>query len=134
VGVLLLMFVSNPARAYTIADLLDAMQTVETGGCSDPAHAVGDSGRSHGWLQISKAYYDDVKAEIPDIPTYEKAVADLGWSKRIVYAYWHRYAREALQSNDWETLARIHNGGPHGARKGSTKAYWRRVRLELAKK
>jgi len=58
-------------------------------------------------------------------------------------AYWRRYAPAALaaaQGGDerrampaLQTLARVHNGGPRGARNAATLAYWRRVEAEMKK-
>jgi hypothetical protein len=46
-------------------------------------------------------------------------------------AYWRRYAAAALAAGDLATLARVHNGGPGGARNPATLAYWRRVRAAM---
>jgi hypothetical protein len=112
--------------------LLDAIRIVETGGANDPAHAVGDGGRSRGWYQISRPYYDEAAPLVPGVPAYEIAVADRTWAGLIVEAYWRRNAPAALRAADLQTLARVHNGGPMGAHKRATVAYWDRVRRVLA--
>ena len=38
---------------------------------------------------------------------------------------------KALEELDLKTLARIHNGGPDGAKKISTLFYWTKVRKQL---
>jgi len=45
--------------------------------------------------------------------------------------YWRRYCPAALEAGDWETLARVHNGGPVGARSKATLAYWRKVKAAM---
>ena len=51
-------------------------------------------------------------------------------------AYWKRYCPKAFEAGDWETLARVHNGGPKGHTKKATLKYWEKVknRMEFAKK
>jgi hypothetical protein len=48
-------------------------------------------------------------------------------------AYFARYAPKALEMKDWETLARVHNGGPKGHTKKATLGYWAKVQKEMAK-
>ncbi len=45
--------------------------------------------------------------------------------------YWRRYCPRALAQGDWQTLARVHNGGPRGHRKPATHAYWSKVRRAM---
>jgi len=97
--------------------------------------AIGDGGRSRGPFQISRAYWRDAVKQL-------EREGDLGWGsydyKRdvrkvrkcevIVRAYWRRWCPDAYVARDFETLARVHNGGPRGAGKEATVAYWRKVR------
>jgi len=46
-------------------------------------------------------------------------------------AYWKRHCPDALRLRHFETLARIHNGGPKGHRKAATLPYWRTIRERL---
>ena len=42
--------------------------------------------------------------------------------------YFMRYEPEALANGDWETLARLHNGGPNWREKlVATARYWSKV-------
>lgn len=41
--------------------------------------------------------------------------------------YWMRWCPSALESKDYETLARFHNGGPSLHRIAQTAVYWRKV-------
>ena len=97
-----------------------ALHQVETSGRQGPI--LGDNGRSLGPLQISRAYFTDSRVA----GTYEQVV-DLPFARRVVSAYLQRYAPKAWAAGDVETLARIHNGGPAGARKAATVSYGAKV-------
>ncbi len=97
-----------------------ALHLVETSGRHGPI--LGDNGRSLGPLQISRAYFTDSRVG----GTYEQVV-DLGFARKVVSAYLQRYAPQAWAAGDVVTLARIHNGGPAGARKASTVNYGAKV-------
>jgi len=102
-----------------------ALHIVESSGRTSGL-ILGDGGRSRGPLQISRAYHKDSRVAGP----YER-VDDLLYARRVAQAYLKRYAPQAYLNGDVETLARIHNGGPHGALNPKTKAYWRRVRRAM---
>jgi len=102
-----------------------ALHIVESSGRTSGL-ILGDGGRSRGPLQISRAYHADSRVSGP----YER-VDDLAYARRVAQAYLKRYAPQAYLNGDVETLARIHNGGPHGALKPQTKAYWYRVRRAM---
>ena len=97
-----------------------ALHLVETSGRHGPI--LGDNGRSLGPLQISRAYFTDSRVG----GTYEQVV-ELGFARKVVTAYLQRYAPQAWAAGDVVTLARIHNGGPAGARKASTVNYGAKV-------
>jgi len=105
-----------------IASLLAAIRMVESSGDD---RAVGDSGRSLGPYQISRAYWLDGGG---DPARYETDVWSPRSSRRVVLAYWRRYASAALTTADLEKLARIHNGGPAGDRMAATRRYWMKVK------
>jgi hypothetical protein len=113
--------------------ILNAIEQVESGGKTT---AIGDNGQSLGCMQIQRAYYNDAKAWLlthgyDNVPDYETACRDRGWSRTIVMGYMQRYTPKAWQSGDAETIARVHNGGPAGASKQATTAYWLRVKRLL---
>lgn len=108
--------------------LITAIRAVETGG--KPAKD-GDSGRSIGALQISRAYWHDAIEFDPSIGGCYADCRDFAYARRIFTAYMRRYCQAALDSGDWETVARIHNGGPRGATKNATLSYWRKVQAKL---
>lgn len=101
-----------------------ALHIVETGG--KRGSIQGDSGASLGPLQISRKYHADSRVS----GSYQRC-ADLDYSKRVVSAYLKRWAPEAWNAGDIETLARIHNGGPNGARKPSTVTFANRVKAHI---
>lgn len=124
---------STPAAAGGggIDELLAAIRQVESGGDDG---AVGDGGRAQGAYQIHQAYYIDaaeqLRREGQDLPAggYLVHVRHEPTARRLVLAYWRRYASASLAAGQLEHLARIHNGGPQGHRRTATLGYWRRVR------
>jgi len=116
----LLLSLAATAHAAPPESFFRALHLVETSGRHGPI--LGDNGRSLGPLQISRAYFTDSRVG----GTYEQVV-DLGFARRVVSAYLKRYAPQAWAAGDVVTLARIHNGGPTGARKASTLNYGQKV-------
>lgn len=88
----------------------------------------GDNGAALGPLQIHRAYWADSQIE----GKYEDC-ADYHYSVRVMDAYLNRYAKQAVRNNAFETMARIHKGGPQGANKQSSVAYWHLVKYQLDK-
>ena len=110
---------------------LDAIRRVETGGLPNAGKgAVGDKGASIGPYQIQRAYHADARMTAG---RYEDCSTDATYSEQTMLAYFARYAPKALESKDWETLARVHNGGPKGHTKKATLGYWAKVKKEMAK-
>jgi hypothetical protein len=110
---------------------LDAVRRVETGGLPNAGKgAVGDKGASIGPYQIQRAYHADARMKSGK---YEDCSADASYSEQTMLAYFSRYAPKALESKDWETLARVHNGGPKGHTKKATLGYWAKVQKEMGK-
>jgi hypothetical protein len=121
-GVLVALTLVSPASAE-LRPLLDSIRQVESGG--DPTK-VGDGGRSIGAYQIQWAYWKD-----SGVPGRYEQVRDPRYAERVMLAYWQRYCPESLARKDYQTLARVHNGGPTGTRKSATLPYWRKVLKEL---
>ncbi len=112
---------------WTLDELLDALRQVETGGLKDEGRrATGDGGRAIGPYQIHRGYWQDAK-----LPGCHDDCRDPGYARRVVLAYWKRYAPRALEALDVQTLARVHNGGPDGARQDCTLVFWRKVERAL---
>ena len=94
-----------------------ALMSMESGG---DCNAVGDGGRSIGPYQISRAYWID-----SGVPGRWKDVRDPKYAERVMRAYWRRYCPRAVESRDWRTMARVHNGGgPRGPKIQATRGYW----------
>lgn len=102
---------------------LNALHQVESSGRT--GHIVGDNGKALGPLQIHKSYWEDVKHIVGG--NYND-VENLNYAKKVVLAYLHRYGKKAFQQGDWETLAKIHNGGPNGAKNPNTQRYWEKLK------
>jgi soluble lytic murein transglycosylase-like protein len=57
---------------------------------------------------------------------------------RVMTAYMNKYERIAIINNDFEILAKLHNGGPGwkkktGQARANLQGYWQRIKHELAK-
>lgn len=100
-----------------------ALRLVESG---DRENAVGDQGRAIGPYQITYAYWKD-----SGVRGHYRQCFGRRYSERVMRAYWQRHCPAALTRGDWQTLARIHNGGPRGNVKLSTVSYWRKVRTAM---
>jgi len=116
----LLLALATTSHAAPPESFWRALHVVETSGRHGPI--LGDNGRSLGPLQISRAYFTDSRVG----GTYEQVV-DLGFARKVVSAYLQRYAPQAWAAGDVVTLARVHNGGPAGARKAATVNYGAKV-------
>jgi hypothetical protein len=125
---LLLLALCVTANAAPPDNFFRALHIVETSGKLGPM--IGDQWRSLGPLQISRAYHKD--SRVGNDSDYLRC-ADLEYSKKVVTAYLQRYAPQAWVAGDVETLARVHNGGPKGATKPSTKGYAVRVQAFMKK-
>ena len=132
--VTLVLAVQMPAD-FNPRPVLDAIRQVESGGCADPANAVGDSGKAIGPYQIWRAYWQDAVEHDPSLVANgetHQSVRNAAYAERVILAYWARYA----PSWDAQTLARIHNGGPaamKAKRKHLTDGYWAKVRAAMAR-
>lgn len=109
------------AQADPPESFFRALHLVETSGKTGPI--LGDGGRALGPFQIHRGYHKD-----SGISGDYSRCADLAYSKRVVSAYLKIYAPTAWRNGDVHTLARVHNGGPNGARKRSTLIYSAKVR------
>ena len=107
--------------------LFDAIRQVESGGRDN---AVGDGGKSVGPYQIGRAYWADGCKQGNVKWDYDEHVRDSDHCEYVMYYYWQRYCRQAM-NGDWQTLARVHNGGPTGPAKKATLPYWQKVKKEL---
>jgi len=121
---LALLALASASHAAPPESFWRALHQVETSGRHGAI--LGDNGRSLGPLQISRAYHADSRVA----GSYEQ-VTDLAYARRVATAYLKRYAPQAWAQGDVETLARVHNGGPAGARKPATLPYAEKVRRTM---
>lgn len=125
-------------RTIEMGDFLKAIAKVESN-CDD--EAVGDKGKSLGRYQIQEAYWEDAVEHDKSLKQGNYKWEDVKierYATSIVLAYFDRYASEAVKNKDWETLARLHNGGPSTLKKkppkklwNNTTIYWNKVKKEL---
>jgi hypothetical protein len=112
---------------WKLDELLDAIRMVESGGLKDGGRkATGDGGKAIGPFQIHRPYWEDSK-----VPGKHDDCRDPEYARKVVLAYWKRYAPKALESVDVQSLARVHNGGPDGARQECTLVFWGKVERQL---
>ena len=126
---LLAMPFGGSSRSWPIAEILEAIRQVESGGRDNPPD--GDDGRAIGPYQIHFVYWLDARGGDPDLGgTYEDC-RNRAYAERVILAYMRRYAADALSHGYAETIARVHNGGPTGPQKDATLGYWQRVQRYL---
>ena len=121
---LALLTLASASHAAPPESFWRALHQVETSGRHGAI--IGDNGKSLGPLQISRAYHADSRVA----GAYEQ-VTDLAYARRVATSYLKRYAPQAWAQGDVETLARVHNGGPAGARKTATLGYADKVRRAM---
>ena len=118
---------SSRVPSHTLDEILEAIRATESGGWEDGGrHATGDGGRAIGPFQIHRAHWQDT-----GLPGRYEDCREPSYARREVVAYWERWCPEALERRDARTLARVHNGGPDGARKSATLMYWATVQAAL---
>jgi len=111
-------------------DLLAAMCEVESN--CDPTK-VGEANEI-GWYQILPDFWTDALEHDPSIGgIYEDVARDKSYAEKCILAYWDRYATEKRLGRKVtdEDRARIHNRGPNGYKKESSKKYWTKVKNQL---
>ena len=119
------MFGNAHVATITPDQLMDAIAVVES----------NRGATSSNVYQLNPIYVRDVCRITGQRITFEQAVGDPAVARSCIEAYWdyygHRYYLLAKKRADAQVLARIHNGGPDGWRRPSTRAYWNRVKSAL---
>ena len=136
---LILAFLLPLIQSPSIADIdkardalrpfLDALAVVESNGKDD---AVGDNGNALGRYQLWQVYWQDAVDYCPEIEGRYKDVTNKTYAERCVVAYLMRYCPKAVADADFQTMARVHNGGPKGHKRKATIGYWKKVERALA--
>ena len=125
-------------KKHTFDDLLDAIEWVESRG---DTNTVGDNDEAVGTYQIHKIYVDDVNKILKRLNIWLSFSYDDRWDKKKSREMIRHYVKyytliPNLRDYTWriydlEKAARIHNGGPEGWKKESTKPYWQKVKTRL---
>lgn len=124
------LFVSSSLYGSSLDEkFVKAIHQVESSGRT--GKVIGDGGKALGPLQIHKAYFKDAVSYDKSLKNDYSKVTDLGFAKKVMSAYLNKYAPDAVRNDDYETLARIHNGGPMGHRNPDTVDYWKKVKKNL---
>ena len=100
-----------------------AIHQVETGG---RLGGIRGTKGELGPLQIRETYWRDSGV----VGDYQQC-SDYQYSCKVVTAYLNRYGSRFVRRRDYESLARMHHGGPNGYRNPQTKKYWNRVKKFL---
>ncbi len=132
-----------PAYTFTnrepeFDDFLRAIVWVESKGNEI---AIGANGE-RGLYQLSEIYIDDVNRILGPSLAYGKDVYSYKgafnptYSKTMVKCYLKYYldkfAKDKPESmSSFEMAARIHNDGPNGWKKDSTKPYWEKIKARM---
>lgn len=116
-------------KIETIWQLIAILIQIESGGND---LAVGDNGKALGCLQIHEIYVRDINrlwgTDYKHIDAFERTKATQMF---LAYTGWYavKMEEDTGRKATFEDIARIHNGGPDGWKKESTKAYWDKVKL-----
>jgi len=112
--------VDKPAipASNILTDFFAAIAKVETNGTPQRGQD-----NEIGTYQIRESYWIDSGVD----GEFEQCWNDI-YARQVMLGYWQRYCPKALSDLDFETLARIHNGGPKGAIKDCTKSYWKKIK------
>ena len=133
VACLMLVAISSNSQTLKLNEkFINAINQVEAGG-RHTGSIIGDGGKAIGPFQLHRDYWIDATKFDKTIGGSYSQCADYNYSKRIVAAYLTRYGAKYIKSNDFESLARIHNGGPNGYRYKGTISYWHKVQAWMAK-
>lgn len=109
--------------------ILTALRMVESSGQLTPTD--GDGGLAIGPYQIHELYWRDAVRFRPELGGTYQDCRDRAYAEAVIDAYMRKWAADAWEKGYAERIARIHNGGPLGAKKSATNEYWRRVRERL---
>lgn len=133
--ILALVVCAFNVQAATFEQFCAALASVESSG--NP-RAFNGKENAIGIYQIRPAYFHDAQdfdkslAKYKHADCYNRTVA-----KSVVAAYFKRYAPKAFKNKDFETLAKLHNGGCRWMNKDAKtqeklSKYWQKVQKNLA--
>ena len=127
---LLILFSVISLNAALPERFVRAVHSVETSGRLGP---IRGRGGELGPLQITRACWIDACKQDKKLSNKKfDACASLAYSKRVMEAYFLRFAPSDLKANRFENLARTWNGGPSWRKKRyRTDKYWQKIKKEL---
>ena len=120
--ILMLLCLMRPQHNFDT--FTNALRQVESSGGKS---LIGDGGKTIGPLHISLAAWTDA-IEGSGLDWVWEDAFDYDKAKYVALLYFWKWCPRAIRGDDWETCARVWNGGPRGHRKRSTLKYWRQVR------
>ncbi len=132
----LLTLTSANVRAIDFNQFAAALIKVESSG--NPL-AFNKKENAKGALQVRPAYFKDAQIFDSELRKYSHDHCfDKRVAVRVLWAYCSKYEPQALKRGDWETLARLHNGGcgwadKQGKAKTNLNNYWQKVSANLPK-
>lgn len=109
--------------------ILHAIRMVESSDREDVPD--GDNGLAIGPYQIHRIYWEDALKAQPGIGGDYQDCRKRAYAERVIDAYMRKWIKDEWAAGNAEVIARTHNGGPDGARKGATLGYWQKVRAVL---
>lgn len=123
-------------KIETITQLILAIIQIESGGNCD---AVNEAEQAYGCMQIRKIYVDDVNRILKlngdsRVFVHEDAFdKDKSIDMFLLYIFYYAEQKEKKTGKPatYEDMARIHNGGPNGWKKESTKKYYEKVKRNI---
>lgn len=124
ITVLCLCMSVNPQLERT----LDAICAVESSNGKDKRD--GDGGAAIGPYQIHRGYWVDGTLFLGVRWPYSDA-RDPAKARQVVRAYLTHYQRHSGYPATPETWSRLHNGGPNGPGKATTRGYWAKVKAQM---
>jgi hypothetical protein len=127
---ILAAFVSGQAADLS-PRFVKALHMVETSGRLGPIR--GDKNSALGSLQIHRKCWQDAIEFNKSIGGRYEDCARHDYSVKIFTAYLKRYGQRFIDDQDYESLARIWNGGPQGYNNPKTKLYAQRVMRYMRK-
>ncbi len=106
----LMLFYGFVTKATEIPEkFFKALGQVESAG---NVKAYNKNENAIGIYQIRKLYFIDAQKFNPELKKYKhKDCFSEQISKQIVLAYFQKYGKNELKNKDWESLAKLHNGG-----------------------
>lgn len=118
------LFIVCSINAADINSFFAALGKVES---SNNPRAINKKEYALGIYQIRPGYFKDSKIGGKHESVYDTAIA-----KKVCLAYFAKYEPQALKNNDFETLARLHNGGCGWRKnKSNTDIYWSKIKKNL---